>query len=88
VVVAAFLVFVVRIFLGILDMWDSHFFACTRSAIVILLAVWGSSLKVSPSGGSSVNETSWEISTRVLTWKAPIRLMTTGMILTSAFRVP
>ena len=69
-------------------MWDSHSCTCTCSAIVILLAVWGSCLKVSSSGGSSAKETSWEISARVLTWKVPVRLMTMGMILTSAFRVP
>ena len=86
--VAAFLVFVVKIFLEILDIWDSHFCACTWSAIVILLAVGNNCLKISPSGGSSVNETSWEISARVLTWKVPVRLMTMGMILTSAFRMP
>ncbi len=86
--IAAFLVFVVRIFLEIFEMWDSHSCACTCSAIVILLAVGGSCLKVSSSGGSSANETSWEISSRVLTWKVPVRLMTMGMILTSAFRVP
>ena len=44
--------------------------------------------KVRYSGGSSVNETSWETSARVLTWNVPVRLMTMGMILTSAFRVP
>ena len=43
---------------------------------------------MSSSGGSSVNETSCEISAYVLTWKVPVRLMTMGMILTSAFRVP
>ena len=63
----AFLVFVVRIFLEILDMWDSHSCACTWSAIVILLAVGGSCLNVSSSGGSSANETSCEISASVLT---------------------
>ena len=64
----AFLVFVVRIFLEILDMWDSHSCACTCSAIVILLAVGGNCLNMSSSGGSSVNETSCEISASVLTW--------------------
>ena len=54
----AVLVIVVSIFLEILDMWDSHSCACTWSAIVILLAVGGSCLNVSSSGGSSVNETS------------------------------
>ena len=48
----------------------------------------GSCLKVSSSGGSSLNETSWAISARVLTWKIVVRLMTMGIILTSAFRVP
>ena len=69
-------------------MWDSHSCACTWSAIVIFLAVGDNCLKVSLSGGSSVNETSWDISARVLTWKVPGRLMTIGMILTSAYRVP
>ncbi len=77
----------VRIFLEILDMWDSHSCACTWSAIVIFLAVGCSCLNVSSSGGSSVNETSCEISASVLTWKVPVRLMTMGIILTSAFRV-
>ena len=49
----------------------------------------GSCLKVSSSGGSSSKETSWAISERILTmWKVPVRLMTMGMILRSAFRVP
>ena len=34
---------------------------------MILLAAGGSCLKVRASGGSSANETSWEISARVLT---------------------
>ena len=74
--VAAFFVFVVRIFLEILDMWDSHSCACTWSAIAILLAVKGSCLKVSSSGGSSLNETSWAIFARFLTWNVLVRLMT------------
>ncbi len=85
--VAAFFVFV-RIFLEILDMWDSHSCACTWSAIVIHLAVGGSCLKVSSSGGSFVNETSCEIFARVFTLKVPVRLMTMGMFLMSASRVP
>ena len=76
-----------RIFLEVLDMWDSHSCARTCSAIAIRLAVGGSCLKVSLSGGSSENETIWAISARVLTWKVPVRLMMMGMILTSAFRV-
>ena len=47
----------------------------------------GSCLKASASGGSSLNETNWAISASVLTWKVHVRLMTIGMILTSAFRV-
>ena len=69
-------------------MWESHSCACTWSAIVSLLAVGGSCLKVSSSGGSSANETSWAISAKVFMWKVPVRLMTMGMILISAFRVP
>jgi len=42
----------------------------------------GSCLKVSSYGGSSLKETSWAISARVLTWKVPVRLMTIGIILT------
>ena len=86
--VAVFFVFVVRVFLEILEMWDSHSCACMWSAIVIFLAVGDSCLEVSSSGGSSAKETSLEISARVFTWKVPVRLMTMGMILTSAFRVP
>ena len=55
---------------------------------MILLVVGGSGLKASSSGGSSVNETSWEISARFLRWKVYVRPMTMGIILTSAFRVP
>jgi hypothetical protein len=54
----------------------------------VFLAVGGSCMKVSSSGGSSLNETNWAISARVLAWKVHVRLMTTGIILTSAFRVP
>jgi hypothetical protein len=80
--------FVVRIFLEVLHMWDSYSCACACSAIAIILATRGTFLKVSSSGGSSSNETSWAISARVLTWKVLVRLMTMGIILTSAFRVP
>jgi hypothetical protein len=50
--------------------------------------VRGSCLKVSSSRGSSLNDTSWAISARVLTWKVHVRLMTMGIILTSVFRGP
>ena len=69
-------------------MWDSHSCACRWSAIVILLAVGGSCLNVSSSGGSFVNETSCEIPASVLTWRVPVWLMTIGMILMSALKVP
>ena len=48
----------------------------------------GSCLKVSSPGDSSLNETSWAISARALTWKVHVRLMTMGIIFTSACRVP
>ncbi len=70
--------FVVGIFLEVLDIRDSHSWAYTCRAIAILLAELCSCLKVSSSGGSSLKETSWAISAKVLTWKVPVRLMTMG----------
>ena len=84
----AVFVFMVRIFLEVLDIRDSHFCACTWSAIAILLPGMRSCLKVSSSGGSSFKETIWAISASFLTWKVPVRLITIGIILMSAFRVP
>jgi hypothetical protein len=66
----------------------SHSCACTWSAIAILLDGLGSCLKVSSSGGSSLNKTSCAISASVLTWKGPVRLITILIISISAFRVP
>ena len=40
------------------------------------------------SGGSSVKETSWAISARVLTWNVHVLLMTIGMMTISALSVP
>ena len=78
---AAVFVFVLRIFLEVLDIRVNHSFACMWSAIAILLAViW---VVV-----SYLNEISWAISARVLTWKVLARLMTMGIILKSAFRAP
>ncbi len=77
-----------RIFLEVLDIWDNHSWTCTCRAIAIILAMFGSCLKVSSSGGSSLKETSWAISAKALTWKVPVRLITMGIIFTSAFRVP
>ena len=69
--------------------YESHEKPSSRPRnIVILFAVGGSCLNVSSSGGSSANETICEISARFLTWKVPVRLMTMGIILTSAFREP
>jgi hypothetical protein len=48
----------------------------------------GSFLKLSTSGGSSLKDTRWEISARVLTSNVPVRLTTIGMILTSDSSVP
>ena len=39
-------------------------------------------------GSSSVKETSWAISAKVLTWNVPVLLMTIGMILISYVNVP
>ena len=39
-------------------------------------------------GGSSLKDTSWAISARVLTLNIPVMLMTMGIIFMSAFSVP
>ena len=54
----------------------------------IFLVVVGSCLKVSSSRGSYLKDTIWAISSRVLTLSGPFWLMTIGMILSSALRVP
>ena len=81
-------VFVVRIFLEILEMFVSHSCAWMCSAIAILCAGLGSCLYVRVSGGFSLNETSCAISASVRTLKLPIRLITIGMITISALSVP
>ena len=80
--------FVVRIFLEILEMYESHSCAWMCSAIAILCAGFGSCLYVRVYGGSSLNETSCAISASVRTLKVPVLLMTIGMILISALSVP
>ena len=52
------LVFVERIFLGILEMYKSHSWACMCSAIAILCVGLGSCLYVRVSKGSSLNDIS------------------------------
>ena len=79
---------VVRIFLEILEMWDSHSCAWTWRAIAIFFAGRGSWLKVIAFGGSSWKDTSWAISESVLTLNVPVMLMTIGIHFTSAFNVP
>ncbi len=78
----------VRIFLEILEMYESHSCAWMCSAIAIFCAGFASCLYVRVSGGSSVNETSCAISARARTLKVPVLLMTIGMILISASSVP
>ena len=60
----------------------SHSCACMCCAIVIVCACVGRVLYDRASGGFSLNNTSWEISARVLVWKLPVLLMTIGMICT------
>ncbi len=55
----------VRIFLEILEMWDSHYCAWTWRAMAIFCVGRGSCLKVMASGGSLWKDTSWAISARV-----------------------
>ncbi len=79
---------VVKIVREILEMCDSHSCACMCRAIAICCADLGSCLYVSVFGGSSSKETSCAISARVLTLKAPVLLMTIGIILMYACSVP
>ncbi len=66
-----FVCLVVRIFLEILEMWDSHSCAWTWRAIAIFCVGRGSCLKVTASSGSSWKDTSWAISESVLTLNVP-----------------
>ncbi len=79
---------VVKIVLEIFYMCDIHSCACMCRVIAICCAGLGNCLYVSLSGGSSSKETSCAISTRVLTLKVPVLLMTIGIILMSALSVP
>ena len=79
---------VLRIVLEILDMWDSHSWACTCMVMAICCAGLGSCLYVSASGGSSSSDMSCAISARVLTLNVPVLLITMGIILISALSVP
>ena len=74
--------------LEILEMRESHSCACTCRVMVICCAGLGSCLYVIASGGSSSRDTSCAISAKVLTLKVPVLLMSIGMILISACRVP
>ena len=83
-----FFFFVVRIFLEILEMYESHSCACMFNAIVCCCDGFGSCLCVRVYGGSSLNETSCAISASVRTLKVPVLLMTIGMTLISALSIP
>ena len=80
--------FVVRIFIEILEMYESHSGAWMCSIIALFCASFGSCLYVRAYGGSSLNETSCAISASVRTLKVPVLLMTIWMILISALIVP
>jgi hypothetical protein len=67
---------VVRIFLEILKIYESHYCVWMCSAIAIFCAGFRSCLYVRVSGGSSLNETSCAISASVRTLKMPVLLMT------------
>jgi uncharacterized membrane protein YczE len=86
--VGLIVVFVVRIFLEILEMYESHSCAWMCNAIAIFCVGFGSCLYVRVSGGSSLNETSCAISASVRTLKVPVLHMTIGMISISALSVP
>ena len=69
-------------------MCDSHYCACMCRAIAMYCTGLGSCVYVSVSGGSSSKETSCAISARVVTLKVHVLLLTIGIILMSALRVP
>ena len=82
-------VYVVRIFLEILDItYESHSCAWMCSAIAVFCADFGSCLFVRVFGGSSLNETSCAIYASVRTLKVPVLLMPIWMIMISALSVP
>jgi hypothetical protein len=81
-------VFVVRSFLEILEMYESHSFAWMCSAIANFCAGFGSCFYVRVSVGFSLNETSCAISASVRTLKVPVLLMTIGIIMISTLSVP
>jgi hypothetical protein len=72
-------VFVVRIFLEILEMYESHSCAWMCIVIATFCAGFGSCLYVRVSGGFSLNETSCAISASVRTLNVPVLLMTIGV---------
>ena len=80
-------VFVVSIFLEILEMYVSHSCAWMCSAIAFFCVGLGSCLYVRVSGGSSLNETSCAISASVRTMRVHVLLMNIGMITISALSV-
>ncbi len=86
--VSLFVCLVVRTFLEILEMWDSHFCAWTWRAIAIFCVGRASCLKVIASRGSFWKDTSWAISGSVLTLNVLVLLMTIGITFTFAFSVP
>ena len=66
-------------------------YSCARvcRAIAMCLADFGSCLlKVMMTGGSSLSVTNWAISARVFTLVVLVLLITTGIILMSAFNRP
>jgi hypothetical protein len=72
----------VRVLLGTLDMSVSHSWALTWIAMAIVCTCVESDLYVILSGGFSLKDTSWAISTNVRVCKLPVLLITIGMIWT------
>jgi len=81
-------IFVVRIFLEILEIYERHSCAWVCSAMAIFCASLGSCLYARVSRGSSLNETSCAISASLRTLKVPVRPMTIEKIIISALSVP
>ena len=78
----------VSIFREIFEMCASPSCVCTCRAMANCCACLGSCLWVKASSGSSLKETRWAISARVLSVNVHVFPMTTLMIMMSTLRVP
>ena len=75
-------------FSGVFRYVGESFLCMYMECHYITFVVVGSCLEVSTSGGSSLKDTSWEISARGLTSNVAVRLLTIRMIFISDYMIP